>query len=223
MLDTEKQMRFAQCCSDAAFGYAAAASAAYGSLAATTVEFWARQTGHEPEQPRSWYRHPDAPQAFAMPTVPATAVQPWFGLLPAAGGAVPVPFSWSPDVRADPIGAMMQAWRAAPLAVMEFWRIERAPVAWPMMLVMLAAGLPRNVAVPTAEANAAALDAVTIAGEAVEEVFSSYRSDSGHATAHIVTMPARGRGGAALAPLMMMAMPLAVLPWLSQGLDAVRW
>ena len=55
----------------------------------------------------------------------------------------------------------------------------------PFRTVMVAIGVPRNVAWPIAEANAAAIEAVEIARKSLEEAFSTYRTDGGHATAQI--------------------------------------
>jgi hypothetical protein len=59
------------------------------------------------------------------------------------------------------------------------------PMAWPMAYSMMAVGVPRSVAWPTAEANAAALDAAETATRSINNAFSSYRSTGGHALAQI--------------------------------------
>jgi hypothetical protein len=53
--------------------------------------------------------------------------------------------------------------------------------AWPMAFMMMASGVPRAVAMPTAEANVAVMDAADAASASVRKAFSSYHSDSGHA------------------------------------------
>lgn len=218
MLDTDKQVRFATSCSEAAFGYAAAASAAYGALAADTLEYWKRT--FLPEQPkpepRSWYRHPDVPQPRKASELPL-ALLPWAPFLAAFG--TPAQASQA-RAAGDPMTMLMNAWAAAPTALFDMWSMQRAPVAWPMAFFMMSAGLPRAVAVPAAEANAAALDAARIARDALHSSYSSYRSDGGHAVAHVVYSCARDRTGLGL---MALAVPLATAatwPWLAPAAHA---
>ena len=61
----------------------------------------------------------------------------------------------------------------------------RSPVVLQMAYGMMAFGVPRDVAMPTAEANAAAFDAAETAAGPFQSEFSSYRSDGGHASAQI--------------------------------------
>jgi hypothetical protein len=50
----------------------------------------------------------------------------------------------------------------------------------------MTAGVPREVAWPTAEANVAAIDAAEAATDAINTVFASYRSESGYAMAQVI-------------------------------------
>ena len=220
MLDTDKQLRFVQHCSDAAFGYAAATTAAYSSLAASALEFWAQQMGFAEAEPRSWYRHPDKPKPLTLPSV-AGAFAPWAALLPPVSGRSDAPGASSagmPMGSSNPYASLLDAWVSAPIALMEFWKIERAPAAWPMAMMMMAAGLPRPVAVPAAEANAAALDAAKLAGEAMQNAYASYRSDGGHAVAHILRFNPAERGP--VLALMAFAVPV-MWPWLGSASRAI--
>ena len=87
MLDCSLQARFAKNCSDAALGYANAATAAYANWASQAFEMMAGALrGMEPAPaPRSWYREP-APQPLATGYSAATAMS----ACPAAW----VPFAW---------------------------------------------------------------------------------------------------------------------------------
>ena len=60
MLDRSLQARFAKSCSDAAFGYANAATAAYANWASQAFEMMAGavRSQEPPAPPRSWYREP---------------------------------------------------------------------------------------------------------------------------------------------------------------------
>ena len=57
----------------------------------------------------------------------------------------------------------------------------RHPAAWPMAYVMMSSGVPHAVAWPTAEANAAVLDAANAATRSIKKVFTSYQAEGGHA------------------------------------------
>lgn len=67
------------------------------------------------------------------------------------------------------------------------WGSARPTVAPPLAYMMIAWGMPRDVAWPAAEANAAMLDAADTATASFNETFARYRSDGGHASAHVVS------------------------------------
>ena len=77
-----------------------------------------------------------------------------------------------------------------PLALLAPWwqmaSSQRAMAAWPMAFFMISIGIPEAVARPAAEANAAVLDASQVARGAVDRAFAAYRSDGGHAVAHVI-------------------------------------
>ncbi len=86
----------------------------------------------------------------------------------------------------------MAAW----LTMMPF----AAPTAaWPMAYVMMSSGVPHAVAWPTAEANAAVLEAADAATRSIKKVFASYQAEGGHAA-----------GGNAWPPLDMLTLMTAV-------------
>jgi hypothetical protein len=87
---------------------------------------------------------------------------------------------------------LSNAWAASPMfaPVRAWWGmfpLEGNPASWPMAYAMMSAGVPRSVALPTAEANAAAIDAADAASASVDHAFSSYRSESGFAVAQIIS------------------------------------
>jgi hypothetical protein len=61
--------------------------------------------------------------------------------------------------------------------------------AWPMAFMMMSQGVPQAVAWPTAEANAAVLDAAEIARRSIKQAFASYQSEGGHAAGGNVWPP----------------------------------
>ncbi len=59
--------------------------------------------------------------------------------------------------------------------------IAASPAVWPMAFMLMSAGVPRSVAWPTAEANAAVMEAADVAAVSVKQVFASYQTPGGHA------------------------------------------
>ena len=81
---------------------------------------------------------------------------------------------------------------ALPSAFAPFW--PWPVMTWtymqtPLMAMMMSAGMPFDVALPSAKASTAAMDATDAARQQLDNVFSAYRSDGGHAAAQIVTWP----------------------------------
>jgi hypothetical protein len=208
MLDPDLQKRFAQHCTDAAFGYSAATTAAYAAFTDQVLNFWSGVL--QPEPPK---RAPDPwPWAMPMPMLPNA-------MLPKSSAPVPVnPFAWmlpavpeppppkAPTLPTNPWEAMaafaeamsstLSAMSATPvkpvasptnpmtawLAMFPFAAPFAPPTAaWPMAMVMMSSGVPHAVAWPTAEANAAVIDAAEVARRSMKAAFASYQSESGHA------------------------------------------
>lgn len=194
--DCELSQRFARSYATAAFGYARAASAAYAALANHTLDFWAQaaRSGQAEDRPVT------APYLLSGPRPFRSAVT--------ATPAEPV----------TPVATMMrttQAWAMSPIfAPMRAWwgmfPLEGTPASWPMAYAMMTAGVPRAVAVPTAEANVAAMEAADVAKTSMDRVFSTYRSESGFAVSQVIA-PKSLVSAMLLAPLsIMMAIKL---PW----------
>ena len=168
--------RLADCCSEAMFGYAEATTAFWWSAAQQTVDacdraIKAASPGAEAE-PTSWFNPAPGGKAFhdsVEDTMPWPQMS-WFG----AEASIPQPFAWG--------GAAMPA--VSPFDVwFNMFPLSANPVAWPMAYFMLSAGVPKDVAWPTAKANAAMMEAAELATGQVQSAFSSYRSDSGYASA----------------------------------------
>lgn len=198
--DASTQARFARSCSDAAFGYANAATAACASMTTQAFDMWAtalRSAMPPPArpEPRSWYRHPDERVAPPVPSVFTAFVNPYNPFF-AGALASPQPFTawmrpWSATPAAaspqNAVVAMMSPWTTW----MSMWSGPRVATAWPMAVVMVSGGVPHAVAVPAAEAHAAVLDAATIAADHLAKIYSAYRSEGGHASTQIVAGPRR--------------------------------
>lgn len=170
MVDRHLQERFTRHCTDAAFGYATAATAAYAAFADQVLSFWANalqpSNRHEPQQPAlawSW------PVPAAPPAPPAW--NPFAWALPQSFAPSPYSLGGS-SAAANPFAAWLGMFPYA-----------AAPAAWPMAFMFMASGVPRSVAWPAAEANVAAMEAVDVATVSVRQAFSSYRTDGGHACA----------------------------------------
>jgi len=201
MLDTQLQTKLAKCCADAAFGYATATAAANVAALGQVFDFWAgvaRSMSPQPE-PKSWYRHPDAPST-AAPAWPM-----WWGMPFAAAGAASAPMT------PGPFGfAAIPSPAAAAKAWFDMFPLKGSPACWPMAYTMMTMGVPRTVAWPTAEANVAVIEATETARQQIKKSFASYRSTGGHATAQIA-FPGQLMLAAAGAPLAAQAL----WPWLS--------
>jgi hypothetical protein len=197
MLDRSLQARFAKSYSDAAFGYANAATAAYANWASQAFEMMtgALRSQEPAAPPRSWYREP------------SPAPQSGMGAAPTAGFPAPwMPFAWPGLPASPPPTAAMNPF-AAWFDMVSF---RGSPAAWPMACMLIAVGIPRNVAWPTAEANAAAIEAADLARKSLETAFSTYRTDGGHATAQISWGPEPRNE-----PASPSAAAMALWPWLA--------
>jgi hypothetical protein len=197
MVEKQLQERFARHCTDAAFGYATAATAAYAAFADQVFGFWADAL-KSPER-RETRASPSAwgwPWPMAQPATSAWAPFAW--AMPQGFPAPTSPFGM-PGTTSNPFAAWLGMF---PFAA--------APAAWPMAYMFMASGMPSSVAWPTAEANVAAMEAVDVATVTVRQAFSSYRTDGGHASA---------QQGWPAAHLLMLAVltPLSVGAMLANG------
>lgn len=170
-VDTELQSRFARSCTEAAFGYARAAMAAYATFADQTLEFWTSAAKHTTGRggegvPISTY-YVEAPRRAGAPSLPTPL-------------DIPMPSPWREMSRAA-FAPMAAWWGLAPF--------QSNPASWPMASAMMMAGVPRAVALPAAEANVAAMDAANAATASFTQTFSSYRSASGFAMPTVISPP----------------------------------
>jgi hypothetical protein len=202
MVDQRLQERFTRHCTDAAVGYATAATAAYATFADQVLSFWANAL--QPSDRPSDRSGPQQPAfAWSWPVMPPQPAPPVWNPF---AWATPQSFAPSPYSFAGS-GAMANPF-AAWFGMLPFAATN--PAAWPMACMFMASGVPRSVALPAAEANVAAMEAVDIAAVSVRQAFSSYRSDGGHATA---------QQGWPAAHLLMLAVltPLSVGAMLANG------
>ena len=182
MFDPELQSRMAQLWLDAMVGYSRAATNAYAVAFERSMDVWSNALRQPPQG------------VAALPAV-TWPVAPYWGQqqLNFWGGdqrsSSPSWSLWGWPQQTWPQPSMpnpMNLWTAwaslTPGA--NPWRT--ATSVWPMVVVMMAYGVPREVAIPAAEANAAVMDAKDIATKSAERVFSSYRSEGGHASAQII-------------------------------------
>jgi hypothetical protein len=201
VLDTELQARFARSCTDAAIGYARAATAVYASVAMQTFEFWANAAssssrGAPPFGARGARSAIDGAPMMSVPFGfwQSQAIDifklanPW---AQQGAGSAAAQFAFSP----------VAAWWA-------MFPLNGNPASWPMAYGLMTAGVPSSIAWPTAEANAAAIDAAEAASDALDAAFATYRTESGFAVAPFMT-PRRMVAAMLLAPL---GASLA-LPW----------
>ena len=177
--------------------------AAYADFTSQMLGMWARNidmmTGAKPA-PKSWYRHPDEADRTG-----SGAGLFNFGLLFA-------PMATAPQT---PTVAGMMFNPFAPFTLwMKAWPLEGNPAAWPMAFAMMGAGVSRSVAYPLAEANTAAIDAVATAGKAVDDSFSSYRSNGGHANAQVLVQETSKAIAKAVLPMLPLGLQM-MTPWMN--------
>ncbi len=183
MLDTQLQERFARRCTDAAFGYTAATTAAYAAFSDQVLDFWAGVL-------KTDQRAAPAPQMTWGWPLPMTAAAPRQELAP-----VPfMPFPWAaPQSRSVPVDNPFAVANAAFSTWLGMFPYTMPSPAWPMAFMMIVSGVPRSVAWPAAEANIAVMDAAEAATVSVQKVLASYCTNGGHAvsreqwpTAHLM-------------------------------------
>lgn len=94
----------------------------------------------------------------------------------------------------------MEAMMAYSRAMPQFsWTIFQAPMtAW-----LMAAGMPYSVAAPTARGNAASMDAAIAVQQGFDKMYSSFRTDGGHASSPAVS---------AMQPMTMFLAPYFMVP-----------
>ena len=181
MLDTASQRKFSQGCAEASLGYAAASTAAYTQIATNVIDFWMQAlTGF----------------VSGVEGKPVSA-----NTKPSPGLEREVPFGmsfadWTPFAMFDPrrIAGMMTfdsapAPVAAYMAVANTVPLRGTPASWPFAHAMIDSGVPRSVAWPAAEANAAVLGAADVASKGMRKVLVNSQSASGFATAMPHVLP----------------------------------
>jgi hypothetical protein len=203
MIDARTQERLSRSCSDATFGYFNAANAAWAEMTQRSLAMWSEAMAPmlppaEKPAPRSWYRHPDEPRSAvrrepavvrAQPVAPPSAgsayaawpspLSLWLELMQTSLAAIPRAAASRQAPAAMP--PLPTAWPAPLSMLVPWWPTlagERAMTAWPMLLMMVAIGIPRSIAEPAAEANAAALDAAEVATQVVSRAFSRDRKST---------------------------------------------
>lgn len=214
MVDPHLQQRFARRCADAAFGYSAASTAAYAAFADQVLNFWtnvlqpprrdvevwswpapaprsavpafpAMPFAQMPFAPFAWPTATPAPAptpAPALPTNPWEAMMAFTNAMTSAMSGASMRASMMRAPVGNPLGNPMTAW----LAMFPF---SAPPSAWPMAFMLMSSGVPHSVAWPTAEANAAVMDAADAATQSIKQVMASYRTDGGHGAASSAAWP----------------------------------
>ena len=195
MVDPHLQERFTRHCTDAAFGYTAAAAATTSAVAPPGQRVLG---GPQPPAPGGAFADQvlsfwaDALQPSRSGAAAPTALTPWSWPVPARQEVPPLafnPFAWAAPQSYAPqsYAPMPYAFGGAGANPFAAWLgmfpFAAPPAAWPMAFMFMASGMPRSVAWPAAEANLAVMEAADVAAVSVRKVFSSYRTDGGHSTA----------------------------------------
>jgi hypothetical protein len=177
MFDGGSQKKFTRGCAEAAAGYATAATAAYTDWASQALDFWCTALSGLDDSKAT----PTAEEKTAPTRQPVTRkAEPAFGLALADWCAFP----WLDPRRYE---AMLQFDLTAPPAFSMMALTNAVPLrgnskSWPFAKAMIDSGVPRAVAWPAAEANAAALEAADAASRGMRQVMASYHTESGFAS-----------------------------------------
>jgi hypothetical protein len=202
MLDRDLQQRFASKCADAAFGYSAASTAAYAAMADQVLNFWSSVLQPQAQEPQRALTPWSWPVPMLPPSPPPAPqfnpFNPFDWMLPAppppkpAASAFPTNPWEAMAAFAEAMSGTLSAMSALPVRPlapatnpMAAWLttlpFASTPASWPMAYVMMSSGVPHAVAWPTAEANAAVLEAADAAARSIKKVFASYQAEGGHA------------------------------------------
>lgn len=174
--------RFVEKTTEATVSYAHAGCFASLIAATTLIEAWTDVWADAVDAPRSntksWFREPEkievfAPWAFWPAPAASNAwtehgapAQPWFTNW-WASGQLQLPNPWLGLLPAPPFDNTDFSFTRSP-----FWNTQAA--ALPMIWSLMSVGVPHNVAKPTAEANAAALEAMDAARQMANENAAVY-------------------------------------------------
>jgi hypothetical protein len=172
---TEPSERIARGCTQAAAGYAAAATAAYTAFACSALDFWCTALSGLAETPVS------SPTAVQQPVVaPTVTEEPPFGMSLADWS----PMSWFDPQRYQSLWYLtpMTPPAQAAMAMANAVPLRGTSGSWGMARVMIDSGVPRSIAWPAAEANAAALEAADVASNGFRTVLANFHTESGYAS-----------------------------------------
>lgn len=194
-------------CTQAAAGYAAAATAAYTDFASRALDFWCMALSGLTEV------QADDDPAEPSKDQPVVALEPPFGMSLA---------DWSPMSWFDPrrFESLWQLTPTTPPAIAMMAMANTVPLrgasgSWGMARVMIDSGVPRSTAWPAAEASAAALDVADVASNGLRTVVASFHTESGYATVTRSMTPS----------LIMLALTLgtSLMPFPHGSLAAPAW
>ncbi len=164
-----------QSCAEAATGYAAAATAAYTEVASQALDFWCTALSGLGDSPSQDETDKQRERKAAVVTS-----EPPFGMSAADWS----PLSWFDPRRFESLWNLnfMTPPGHAMLAVANTVPLRGTSASWGMAKVMIDSGVPRSVAWPAAEANAAALHAADTASNGLRSVVANFHTDSGFAS-----------------------------------------
>lgn len=129
---------------------------------------------------KSWYRAPDQSE-------PSFGLLPWGQFNPMSVMLDSMRGAGARDVFFGlPSAPALLPWQQALLSWQGLFPQPLSARAWPVACFLVAAGMPIKAAWPAAEASVHAIEATMKAAEGVQEIFSAYRSQGGHAAAQII-------------------------------------
>ncbi|MCH9806315.1 MAG: hypothetical protein K0U74_01155 [Alphaproteobacteria bacterium] len=172
MFDVNSQARFNKNCADAMVNYMQASGAAYQAMADQMLQMWGQSVDAMVQSGQQSPRLTQSPNFFQPPSRPTSAascMMPWAAVPNAAMNANPMA-SFNPFGQSYGMFSPMNNWMEA--------MMPAHAKSWPMAFGMISFGVPEQVAWPTARANAAAMDAFSMAADTVEKAMNDYRPEA---------------------------------------------
>ncbi len=177
MFDPELQARFVRSSTNAFLEFGRASMAAANA--------WQREVSNPPAPTPSSAYFDIWTEAWKWWLDAATTPVPDFWRNSRGAESTPMAWPWLLGWPTPPNSAAAQFMLASPFAAFG-WPMRMMPWSFyqgPMVGMMLSAGMPYAVAAPAARASTSAMDAAEAAQQQLQLIFSSYRNDSGYATA----------------------------------------
>ena len=133
------------------------------------------------------------PFGWMMPSASMWWLEPWSNMMGTKANTLPLLLGWpGPQTLSQTTWDVATSPELFSDIVASFWTWPTSQWAFfqtPMTAMMMSAGLPYNVASPSAKASTSAMDVADAAAKQMDNVFAAYRNDGGHTAAQIFALP----------------------------------